>query len=356
MPGPRRLTETEARVASSLFGAGAEAEESRIRLSEVPRTSYLEAKRRLFDEGLLDARFFPEPQLLGLDCLTVSTARPHLDQILSLSQAWEQEPGATLVWRGTQSMLGVFLSRSRSDGARLAARLTGEDLTGRSTVMHCDLKEPTAPVYFDFEGAWRNMSTTGRSMRYPRSIGGWGPTQVSKINRNSQLRRCLRSLLDLNPEGVATSAPDASRGRSPTALPRSLRRALDQGLVQWRVLPKLGNLLGCPGVDIEEVLIISGELRADARPLSLFNALVREGRSYPFLFLTDGERVVVGGLGTRRSVLKGGQTSRPVRRSILGVLQDHATSIDVVREKASTLRLLVDHRFGGMGVAPGPTT
>lgn len=338
------LTPAESKVIASLLGAGTEPEEERIRSSRIPRSTYQLVKRRLFSEAVLEDRYVPEPQLLGYGSLSLAIARPTADLLPEVARRWSTHPSATVVWRGLQSVLGVFLHPDGVYSRALRSELVGDDLGIRSPFVTCDLTTPSVPVYFDFEGCWRNLSGAGRSVAYPRSLGALSAQEVERGRVRPQVRRGIRSLLLSQSAAGALPEVGPPHRQGPATLPKSLRILVERGWVHWRVFPNLHRTLDVSGRRTDEILLVHGALRQEGGSLDLFKDLLQQSRAYPFLYLTDEHTVILGGLGARSHRPGSARLPQP-RRSVMGVLRNHLVGVDVVRERLPHVHVIVDHQY-----------
>lgn len=329
----RTLTETEAKVLSVLLECGLDSEEAKIRQSGLPRTSYQDAKRRLYERGMVVDRYVPDPPRLGRPWATFSLRRPFAEDLESAGEKLTQDRSTVVAWRGQSSILSVQLRRTRPTPS------VGAPNEGSGSLV-VDLAGPTVPCYFDFEGVWKSLFQAPLSTSYPRPLGGQGPAR----ELSGGARAVVQSLLSRPFGGGA--AERAAHLAGPQSLPRSQRRLLASNAVQWRTFPRVTEVPCPPGRTFEDVVLIQGALQEGHLPIEPFRAMVGECGVYPFLYVTEGRRVLLGCLGAGRpteSITSGGT------RGVLPALKVSLTGITVTREPLATLKVLVDHRYDLLG-------
>jgi hypothetical protein len=81
----RNLTENEAVVIKSLLAGSTESGEDRIRDSGLPRSTYRDAKRRIYASGILADRYVPSAVAVSSLRATFLVARPYSNKILGIS-------------------------------------------------------------------------------------------------------------------------------------------------------------------------------------------------------------------------------------------------------------------------------
>lgn len=337
----RALTDAEARVTAAMLAAAQENERERLRQIQLPRSTYHAVRARIYAEGWLRDRYLPNPLALGFPSATFALARPFAEKADELVRRWHDEPGTVLLWRGAQSVLSVAFHQDAATAARAAARLGGSGLTSDITVLTADFREPSVPVYFDYEGLWTHMVDLPGVTSYPRGLGGnaINPNRKGVVPSES-LRRSAAEILARPFVAAQDGRPGHLMG--PSSLPRSLRRLVDQGWVERRIFPDPGLLPAYHGRTADQIVLIRGELVPNARGDALLALLTGECRVYPFLFVTQGRRVLIGSLGQS----PGAPSTVPgVRRPVLPSLQQFLEGIEIVQEPAGGLQRILDHRY-----------
>jgi hypothetical protein len=70
--------------------------------------------------------------------------------------------------------------------------------------------------------------------------------------------------------------------------------------------------------------------------------LTEECRVYPFLYVLDSDRVMIGALGRSGT---GPASPSEGRRPVLGTLQESLEGIELIQVPAPSIRTVVDHRY-----------
>ena len=336
---PRALSENEARVVSSLLGASLESEEGRIREAHVPRTSYLEAKRRLFELGVLADRYIPHPDILGTQRVTLLVSRPHSDKMGEVIGMLHRTPGAINLWSGTQLAFAIVFHRTAEESKSFMTTVGTGVLGSPLTSIQLDPREPQFPVFFDFEGAWNHLCNRPGTVRYPRPLPGTSRLSIGLRTAN-RVRDVAETLARRPFSFPERGIPPHLLG--PAALPREERRLIRDGAVDWRVVLQLDRQISYSGRALSSVIFITGKLRPDRTLPGLFHALVGECGVSPFLLAGEGRSVLAVGLGTGL-----GGSSRPsamalTQRAVRPTLREYFETFDSVREPMGALRI---HRY-----------
>ena len=344
----RTLTEAEGRVIAVLLGSTPSNERDRLHRSGVPRSTYHAARRRAYEEGWLKDRYVPDPARFGRPWVSIVVARPFADRIEELSVQWSRDPACVVAWLGGQSALGVFFHPTEKAAlAAVGAPTTGKLASGALT-MTTNVSGPEMPVYFDYEGLWGHLAGIAGTLSYPNGLGGALEANDDGAPAISGHQRWGATQLVHRP----FSAEAHGRGGhlvGPFGLPFSQQRLLKLGWVGYRVLLEPSLLPPFRGRSADQVVFLSGTLRADRRPEQLFAELTRDCRVYPFLYATHGGRILLAALGrappsTGSPVVSGAEETEP-RRPVMATLQASLEGIEVVQEPAAAFRNVVDHRY-----------
>lgn len=345
-PWTRPLSESEARTVSSLLGASLESEESRIRDAQIPRTTYREAKRRLFDAGILEHRYIPHPEILGVQRVTLLVSRPHSDRMAATVRALSGTPGAITVWSGMQLAFALVFHRSIDESEAFMSAVNREAFGPPVSSIELDPREPRFPVFFDFEGAWNHFCNLRGTVRYPRPLLG-AVALRPKPRAAGRIRDIASTLMGRPFLPQELRLPPHLLG--PATLPREERRLIRDGAVDWRIILQLDRQIAHNGREVSSVIFILGRLRSGRTLPGLFHALAGECGVAPFLLAGDESKVLMIGLGTgevgRSRALNGPFRQRAVRPT----LREHLESFDSLREPVSSLRI---HRFLHFGDPP----
>ncbi len=329
------LTHAEALVFEALLGADStKSERSRRNWAGLPRSTYQEAKRRLYGEGWLEDRFIPEPRLAGASLVGFHLSQPVAEARESLARRVAEDPTTVLLWMGVHSLFSIRL---------VTAGSVPSDPCGESDAYTFCLRVPPdhVRVYFDFEGAWSTMPGLVPPSSYPRSFPGVRGGPRGRATSKAHLLE-LREL-------VSRPFREVTEGTSPLKagaffLPRSQRLLLSNNDVAWRVLPKLDRELAVGSSTIRQLVLLTGSRRPDAALDRLLPTLVEECMAHPFLLADDGNRALVGLLAKGLPLELAG-TLTTARPSVLGTLQRFLGQIRIFREDLGTLKVLLDHRY-----------
>jgi hypothetical protein len=344
----RELTRAEARVIAGLLGSAAATERERLRRISVPRSTYHAARRRAYAEGWLRDRYVPQPERFGLSTALVLAARPFADRGAAMVESWSNTPSCVYLAQGTDLVLGVFLESDLAAGrARASAILSGNVVSWHQAVL-ADLHGPSVPVYFDYEGLWSHLAEIGGTVAYPRGLGGTPaadePTRLSPHQTWAAGELLNRPFVAADPGGGHLVGP--------FGLPFSQQKMVAQGWVSHRVFLDPARLPSFRGHGADQVVVVTGSWKANARAEVLFRTLTQECRVFPFLYAIDGRRAMLGALG--RSGPPSLAASEP-RRAVLPTLQESIEGIEVTQVPASSLRTLVDHRYDRLLPREGAT-
>lgn len=340
----RSLTEAEAKVITVLLAATADGEKEKLRRIEIPRSTYHAARRRAYEEGWLKDRYVPDPSRFGLPWATIVLARPFADRAATLSGLWEADPTHVHTWQSPQLALGVSFHPSSEAAKASIDRLTDRKLSSRTFAVIAPLTEPTIPVYFDFEGLWSHLSMAKGAIAYPVGLGG-NPRPDGAPPVSNHLRWAATELVHR-----PFSAAEAGRGShlvGPLGLPFSQRRLLAQGWVTHRTLLDPAAVPAFQGRSANDLILLTGELRAGSKPEELFQVLTRECRVYPFLYATFDRQILVGALGAGPSAPNAPRPSpvEPARRPVMPTFQEFVQGIEILSEPVERLTAPVDHRY-----------
>jgi hypothetical protein len=305
-----------------------------FRQAPVPTRTFQEIRRRAFTSEWLFRRFVPNGAELGLPYLTFTVAKPFAERSREVASAWIGDPQLTTLWRSGDVMFGVFLGtkpRSAESGFELEFNLS------------VDVRTPSVPVYFDFEGFWSQWTGLLPSLSYPQALPGAG-ARAAEYPDLPSIARLRSALRELNESWSAASPGDRPpRGEFP--LPRRLRKLARSGRVQSRVFPDLRRVPPPPGRPIKAFHICHLRLKPGKRPELLFRGLVLRG-VYPFVYGTDGEHVLLA--TAVRSELPDSLEAQ------LEPLTEFGEGIGITRMPITDLEVLVSHRYGlppGLGSA-----
>jgi hypothetical protein len=335
----REMSRAEAVVVRGLLAAQRGGEGERIRASGLPRSTYQEVRRRIYDSGWLKNRFVPNPTPLTISKLTFAIARPYSEKLAETSRAWGKLHSNVCLWTGHESIMGVFFGSPAADILEDNAAPDGKSNDGGCWTITVDPRAASVPAYFDFEGAWASFSGQTGTLTYPQPLLG-GPL-FKRANGERVLtaeERMRLAKLVMRPLGQ----DDEEHRVHPYFLPRSERRMLIEGWTEYRTFLDLTRIPSCEGRSLRAVAWIHGALLPDQRAAEVFRVLAGRCRVNPFLFVSDGMQVLFGALSLSPSpdttIFRG-------RSPVSETLREYLTNIETVREPIETLSVGVDHRY-----------
>ena len=341
------LTENAVRVAASMFASLPTSGEDRMRTSGLARSSYRVAKRRLYDEGVLEDRYVPSPSAVGVLVATFLVVRPFTDRIPQVARALAKSTGAVVVLAGSQVVAATLFHQSPRDRETLKGRLNGGELGSVIIDVATNPDRAQVPVYYDFEGLWSNFADLPGTVQYPRPLPVAAESPAHLLRSSEKMAGPMGELLCRPFGGRDTGRPKHLVG--PDGLPRSQRRLLRRGLAEWRVML---NLSACPsyrGRSISHLILTRGALKVEGGLPALFSTMTAESRVAPFLLASDGNGVLIGTLGTGLDSPPGLAGSGGASRTVLPVLARHLDGIEVVREPLASLNVLLWHQYDRLG-------
>jgi hypothetical protein len=347
----RTLTDSEARVVGLLLANAPASEREALKRTGLPRSTYHSIRRRAYAEGWLRDRYIPNPAVFGFPFATFRLSRPFAERAAGEAARWSADPGNVLLWNGRQWLFGVSFRRE-ADGRPATESETDPKGTG-GFEMTADLRGPSVPVYFDYEGLWSHLAGSAGTLSYPHGLGGApAPAATPNGDAGAARHRWAAGRLVERPFSEATDGR-APHLMGPFGLASSFRWVLEQGWVAHRVLPNAASLPAYRGRSAGLFVFVTGRLRSGVGPSALFATLTRDCQVFPFLFATDQERVLFGALGAPESPTDGPTPPGPARpRAVMAALRESLEEIEIVSESSSELRVIVDHRYDRLFASP----
>ncbi len=349
----RSLTEAEARVVAVLLASRPDRERDRLKFISIPRSTYHAIRRRAYDEGWLRDRYVPHPAVLGRPFVSFLLARPYADRFDELLTVVGAAPGAVVVCRGGQAVLGVLFHAKPTEAAKLAERLGSGGLAPPATVITVRTEGPSIPVYFDYEGLWCHVAGFDGTLGYPHGLGGGLLSDVEEpapVSLSAHQGWAASELVRR-----PFSAPDDGRGGhlvGPLGLPFSQRRLLQRGWVVHRTILEPSRLPPFQGRAADQVVLVTGRPLERAQPEALFATLSQESRVYPFLFVAGADRWLLGAMGSSNPAPTEGA---PARRPVLPTMREYLEGIEILQEPAGGFSATVDHRYDRLLPPSSPT-
>ncbi len=372
----REVTSGEARIISQLLsGEGQRGQKPHY--AGLPRSTYVVARRRIFQERWVYDRYVPNPALLGFARVRLQLARPYAEELHDLSVQWRSDPGAVVLWQHPNLLFGIFFDAPVHSPSRAIPRRRGstapvaltagvdeaggpsppvEAGTGRQAstvhVIQGDPRTTLLPVYFDPEGAWSRLTRGEGTTAYPRPLGGRplpSPAR-ERFQQHPGFPSIVRELLSRTPSEGMEERPLHLRGTF--GLPRSRRRLVELGFVERRLLVDFGRLPPVGGRKVNQVMLLHGALLPGAKVEELFRALVGEAGVNPFLFASDQTSVLVGAYAEGqhpeergRSIVTRSEAGPGARTPPLEIFRRFLRGLDPYWADLQGLDVLLDHAY-----------
>lgn len=342
MSAVRSLTQAEAVVIAALLASRPERERERLRQLGIARSTYYAVRRRAYQEGWLKDRYIPDPAFLRRPFATFVVARPFAERYQDIAQPLPNIGAPPVLWASPQLAFAVFFHGDPEGGAAAVERWKKNDLIASEVGVSTDLRGPSVPVYFDFEGAWDHMAQVTGTLAYPHGLGGNVAADEEPTPLTPHSSWALSNLL-ARPFRIQEGEADGHQ-TGVFGLPFSERRLLTRGWVTHRVLLNPSRVPAYPGRAGDRLFLIAGTPRAHARPETLFQRLTRECRVFPFLYVVGEDRWLLGALGGDAAPADEADDRRG-RVPVLPTLTEAMEAIQIFQEPLSSLSLISDHRY-----------
>ena len=343
------LTDAEARVVWSALALPGASERERLEGSGLPSSTYHATRRRAYTEGWVRDRFVPDPVAVGRPIASIVLGRPYAEEIPRIGSRWAGAEGNVLLWTGTPMVLGVFFHTQPSEARRAIARLADPARLRDVVSITVDLNEARIPVYFDFEGAWARLAGLPVSPSYPFGLGYGAGRRFSDTPQRPLPDRWRAPAAELLERPFAGVGAGLLRWLGLGDLDRRQRDLVEHGYLRPRTFLDPAATPGYRDRRIDQLILVTGEMRDLADPTVVLSELRTVHHASPFLFASEGPRVILGLLGhTGGPAPPGNETdlpSAPMGPVLRETLARHLQRVDVYREEASALRILVDHRY-----------
>lgn len=331
----RSLTDGEAVAIRSLLAARPITERERIEETKLAPRTFEKIRRRAYSSGWVFDRLVPDPSRSGSRCVCFVIAQPFAEDIEPLQKKWADDPTNVLLWRWPETMLGVFFSHASPDS--LPAELGLPKGRGESFVVTSDVLMPSVPVYFDFEAAWAQWTGLRGSLGYPHSLPTAGEPGAQSDDVGLREHQNLAILVRRPFQSGIVGAP---LHVSPFFFPRSQQKLLRRGIIERRTFLDPREIPQYQGRSIERFALLEGELIVPGTEEKLFQLLMAI-RVTPFLFASDGSRVLMAALSPAPPAVREAEVRPPVLRN----LQVYLRSIKIVRESVRSLTVVTNHRY-----------
>ncbi len=338
----RSLTDAEATVIATLLAARPERERERLRQVGIPRSTYYAVRRRAYLERWLHDRYVPDPARLGRPYATFVIARPYADRLGALAVAPTGSAVLPVLWTSPQLALAILFHARPGDGPATARRWHDGAIIATEVVVTVDVRQPTVPVYFDFEGIWDHLTGLPGTISYPHGLGGVLQDEGGEAPLSAHTLWAYGNLL-ARPFAARENGEDGHQ-LGVFGLPFSERRLLTRGWVTHRVLLNPSQVPSYGGRAADRLFLIAGAPKPGARPDVLFARLTRDHRAFPFLYAVGSDRWMIGALGGE-PLPPPQPDDRRSRPPILPMLAEFLAGIEIFQEPVASLSMEIDHRY-----------
>lgn len=314
-------------------------ERQRIRDAGVPRTTYQVVRRRAFIHGWVDERYVPDPRLFGADRVRFILAQPYAERWNDSIRLVRSLDGLVVLWASAETLLGVLFE---AEARQLRNNPLPDGTFRQSWTLNPSVREGQIVSYFDYEGAWSRWALGMDPLAYPRGLPAASPVAIPRARAD---RASVRELVTY-PMGAMTPLSPSPAFRSPGPS-RGGRKLIAAGCFAHRIFPNLTDVPAIRGYRPQHVVFATATPLPGKAPRDLFAEMTQLGRSAPFLYVYDRDRVLFATLAPApREAVKG-------RPSMVELLQRFVCNVEVVREPIDSLFLLVNHRYDRLAL---PTT
>jgi hypothetical protein len=292
----------------------------RVNASQLSSSTYHVARRRLLAEGWISTVAIPRPSALAIGSVEIAFVRPTLSEREKLLRACGADSDCVALFAGLHSVLGVFFRRD-------AAEDEGHVDAPRTFACRVSASSGGIPVFLDLSGAWARFGGRARPDRYPSGLVLRGEPATDRE------QRAIRAAFGPG----ASKLAESSRSAPATVTAPSVSNGAWVDLP--RVPPFEGRRLG-------EVIYVHGRLRPGSDALRLLSTLTADCSVFPFLFVWEGDRVLLAGLGQTSAA---GPGRRPVSAATVPVqptLIRHLEPVEVMIEPVESHSVRIIHRYG----------
>jgi hypothetical protein len=341
----RSLSPAEGRVIHALIAEVDGGERERLRVAEVPRSTFHKIRGKAYREGWIRERFVPDPVFAGTRSVRVALGEPFADRWEEAVGWWRQRRGTVLLWTGLGAVLSVVFDEAAPDPERPV--LGPPEWFRRCCEVRAEATGTGVPIYFDHEGAWSRWIGAGALVSYPIGLGaraGASPPAGPKGLSGPRLA-ALRALLapPRDPSsGETLDAPGSAARREEVV------RFTQAGWIRHRAFPDLRRIPPRDGARLTQVVLVTGTWKAAPRPAELLMRVRADAGAVPFLYAHDLQRTILGLHGPRV------QTASPPTVGLGGALGEYLGEIEVVREPIDSLSFVVDHDYSRILPDPAP--
>jgi hypothetical protein len=330
----RSITEGEAIAIRSFLAALPVSGRQRISETGLGSRTFARIRKRAYSLGWVFDRYVPNPSLAGFETVFFAVVQPFTENIEQILNRWKEMPSNILLWRWPETVFGVFFSNAPRD--KFLAELNATEGRSETFMVASSAKSPSIPVYFDFEAVWNRLTSQHGTLAYPHPLAT-EPKEGAYPGPDRTDSRCIAELLA---RPFRPSAEYTPLHVNPFFFPRSQQKLLETGMVERRTILDPQKVPPFQGRSIERFAFVQAELNSPGTEETLFRMLMAI-RVTPFLFASDGSRILLATLSQEPSNLQSGAGHPAILRSLQRLLKD----IRIVRESVQTLTVLVNHRY-----------
>src|SRR5579871_33467 len=121
----RSMTRSEVAVVGALLPSLALGERERIRLAQVPRTTYQTVRQRALAQGWIAERYVPCPELVHARVLRLGLLQPFAEHHAGAVARLAADPATVLLWDTPDSILALAVETDSRPGSALAGFSAG---------------------------------------------------------------------------------------------------------------------------------------------------------------------------------------------------------------------------------------
>lgn len=277
---------------------------------------------------------------MGFPYAVFVLTKPYSERRSEVLANWLATGEAVHLWEFREYLLGVFLYDDPKEFQRVLRGIATTDVASDTYSLVCDTREASVPVYFDFEGAWCQVTKTEGPNGYPRTFPATPRAKsISSPGLSPRDRKIVSDLLSDESGFIRESGP--ARGAQRWIRQDPIRRLHRTGALDRRVFLDPGSASRWMSPFPPITTIIRGEFLSGSSPERLWSLLVGERQLFPFLYCSDGKEVLFACLARPES----GPSSETRALGVDSSLKDYLQRIVVVREPLRSLRAPLSHRF-----------
>lgn len=335
----RALTRLQATVMDSILSGQPGSERLRIRLAGIAPRTYQAARQRALESEWVAERLVPDPTLFGHSRISFVLAQPNPADFDAIIARWKHLERPILLWRTSKLLFGVFSGADQDRATPIAQEVATPGRYARAFLLEANLKAPTLPIYFDFEGEWARVAgipgTSFYPRHFPRHPRGSARSRAGITPRWKETVVGLSAVPALEEPSPLLSGVVSRMGRR-----ASLARALRNGWMDRRAFLNPSTVPPYEDWTLNQVVFVHGRLREGRRPETLLRTLFVSCAVHPFLFATSAGDVLFASLSPAPT----GELQSKRSVSVSGTLARFLERVEVERMPAEELETIVEHR------------